>query len=87
MTSAESAPKLKPGAGVRERAEISDRGRAERRLGLLLSAPAVVVMLLVTAYPLASAKPMTSSTPTVITVMTRVVRTVCQNRPSVSAVA
>ncbi|XVQ10621.1 carbohydrate ABC transporter permease [Spirillospora sp. CA-255316] len=55
MTSAESAPKLKPGAGVRERAEISDRGRAERRLGLLLSAPAVVVMLLVTAYPLASA--------------------------------
>ncbi|MGI5205191.1 carbohydrate ABC transporter permease [Spirillospora sp. CA-108201] len=37
------------------RAEISDRGRAERRLGLLLSLPAVVVMLLVTAYPLVNA--------------------------------
>ncbi|MGP4026478.1 carbohydrate ABC transporter permease [Actinomadura sp. 3N407] len=37
------------------RGEISDRSRAERRLGLLLSAPAVIVMLLVTAYPLANA--------------------------------
>ncbi|MFC5750395.1 carbohydrate ABC transporter permease [Actinomadura rugatobispora] len=55
MTSVESAPELKPGPGARPRAEISDRGRAERKLGLLLSTPAVVVMLLVTAYPLASA--------------------------------
>ncbi|GAA4131095.1 sugar ABC transporter permease [Actinomadura keratinilytica] len=37
------------------RAEISDRARAERRLGLLLSAPAVAVMLLVTGYPLLNA--------------------------------
>ncbi|RKS79785.1 carbohydrate ABC transporter membrane protein 1 (CUT1 family) [Actinomadura pelletieri DSM 43383] len=46
MTSVDTAP---------ARGEISDRGRAERRLGLLLSAPAVVVMLLVTAYPLGNA--------------------------------
>ena len=31
---------------------ISDRARHERRLGLSLSAPAFVVMVLVTAYPL-----------------------------------
>src|SRR3954452_2715107 len=31
---------------------ISDRARHERRLGLMLSAPAFVVMVLVTAYPL-----------------------------------
>ena len=31
---------------------ISDRTRHERRLGLTLSAPAFVVMILVTAYPL-----------------------------------
>ncbi|NDU75548.1 ABC transporter permease subunit [Actinomadura sp. DSM 109109] len=56
MTSAESAPKLgRSGGAAPARAEISDRGRAERRLGLLLSLPAVVVMLLVTAYPLLSA--------------------------------
>ncbi|GGQ23628.1 multiple sugar transport system permease protein [Actinomadura coerulea] len=57
MTSAETAPKLgrAGGAPVPARAEISDRGRAERRLGLLLSLPAVVVMLLVTAYPLVNA--------------------------------
>jgi len=35
--------------------EVSDRSRAERRLGLLLSTPAVVIMLLVTAYPLLNA--------------------------------
>ncbi|RFS82122.1 sugar ABC transporter permease [Actinomadura spongiicola] len=46
MTSVDTAP---------VRGEISDRGRAERRLGLLLSTPAVVVMLLVTAYPLGNA--------------------------------
>jgi multiple sugar transport system permease protein len=34
---------------------ISDRSRAERRLGWMLSGPAVVVMLLVTAYPIAMA--------------------------------
>ena len=31
---------------------ISDRARHERRLGLMLSAPAFVVMVLVTAYPM-----------------------------------
>ena len=31
---------------------ISDRARHERRLGLTLSAPAFIVMVLVTAYPL-----------------------------------
>ena len=31
---------------------ISDRFRRERRLGLMLSGPAFVVMVLVTAYPL-----------------------------------
>jgi multiple sugar transport system permease protein len=35
--------------------EVSDRSRAERRLGLLLSTPAVLIMLLVTAYPLVNA--------------------------------
>jgi trehalose/maltose transport system permease protein len=34
---------------------ISDRARAERRLGWLLAGPAVAVMVLVTAYPLARA--------------------------------
>jgi multiple sugar transport system permease protein len=33
-------------------AEVSDRARHERRLGLTLSAPAFVVMVFVTAYPL-----------------------------------
>ncbi|BBH69275.1 sugar ABC transporter permease [Actinoplanes sp. OR16] len=33
-------------------AEITDRARHERRLGLILSAPAFVVMVFVTAYPL-----------------------------------
>jgi multiple sugar transport system permease protein len=42
-------------AVVTPRPELTDRGRAERRLGLVLSAPAVVVMLLVTAYPLFNA--------------------------------
>lgn len=54
MTSVETAPKGGRRAGP-ARAEISDRGRAERRLGLLLSTPAVIVMLLVTAYPLGNA--------------------------------
>jgi multiple sugar transport system permease protein len=35
--------------------EVSDRSRAERRLGFLLSTPAVLIMLLVTAYPLVNA--------------------------------
>jgi multiple sugar transport system permease protein len=35
-----------------ERAEVTDRARHERRLGLTLSAPAFLVMVFVTAYPL-----------------------------------
>ncbi|WP_395103602.1 carbohydrate ABC transporter permease [Actinomadura sp. SCN-SB] len=51
MTLVEKAP-----AADREaQAAISDRSRAERRMGLLLSAPAVIVMLLVTGYPLLNA--------------------------------
>ena len=34
---------------------LSDRARKERRLGWKLSAPAVIVMLLVTAYPMINA--------------------------------
>ncbi|MCP2337665.1 carbohydrate ABC transporter permease [Actinomadura rupiterrae] len=44
-----------PSPSPSSRAELSDRSRSERRLGLLLSAPAVAVMLLVTAYPLVNA--------------------------------
>jgi multiple sugar transport system permease protein len=36
----------------RRKAKVSDRTRDERRLGLMLCAPAVVAMLLVTAYPI-----------------------------------
>jgi multiple sugar transport system permease protein len=42
-----ATPKAKP--------HISDRARAERRLGWILSAPAVIVMLAVTAYPIINA--------------------------------
>jgi multiple sugar transport system permease protein len=54
MTAVQTAPARGPG-GPGKRAEISDRGRSERRLGLTLAAPAVIVMLLVTAYPLLNA--------------------------------
>ncbi|WP_433475991.1 carbohydrate ABC transporter permease [Spirillospora sp. CA-142024] len=53
MTAVETAPAT--GRHRAGRAEISDRSRAERRLGLILSAPAVLVMLVVTAYPLINA--------------------------------
>jgi multiple sugar transport system permease protein len=35
-----------------KQAQITDKTRAERKLGLLLCAPAVIMMLLVTAYPI-----------------------------------
>jgi len=38
-----------------KRKKISDRARAERRLGWLLCAPAVIVMLLVAGYPIINA--------------------------------
>ncbi len=47
-----TAPARTPAARKAGRAPRSDRTRDERRLGLLLCAPAVVAMLLVTAYPI-----------------------------------
>ncbi len=45
-----------PGVEVpRHKAGLSDRAKAERRLGWILSAPAVIVMLAVTAYPIGNA--------------------------------
>jgi trehalose/maltose transport system permease protein len=40
------------GAEPRHRAHLSEGARAERRLGWLLCAPAVIVMIAVTAYPI-----------------------------------
>ncbi len=45
----------RPAAPAVAKPELSDRLRGERRLGLLLSTPAVLIMLLVTAYPLVNA--------------------------------
>ena len=53
MTTTLERPPKAPTTKVK--VELSDRGRAERKLGLLLSTPAVVVMLVVTAYPLLNA--------------------------------
>jgi len=50
MTTVTEAPATKPVA--RRRAQLSDRAAAENRLGRRLVAPAVVVMLVVTAYPM-----------------------------------
>jgi multiple sugar transport system permease protein len=44
-TTAATAPAPAPG-------KITDKTRAERKLGLMLCAPAVIMMLLVTAYPI-----------------------------------
>jgi multiple sugar transport system permease protein len=41
-----------PVAGRRKKAPLSEGARAERRLGWLLCAPAVIVMVAVTAYPI-----------------------------------
>jgi multiple sugar transport system permease protein len=45
---ATEAPKL----SRRERKQLSERARAERRLAWMLCAPAVIVMLIVTGYPI-----------------------------------
>lgn len=42
----------RPDAPAQHRAKRSDRTRHERRLGLYLSAPSFLLMVLVTAYPL-----------------------------------
>jgi multiple sugar transport system permease protein len=50
-TGAVAASEVKAG-GRRRRAPLTGRAREERRLGWMLCAPAVVVMLLVTGYPI-----------------------------------
>jgi multiple sugar transport system permease protein len=49
-TAAVSAPATEP--KTRGRKRLSERARAERRLGWMLCAPAAIVMLAVTAYPI-----------------------------------
>lgn len=45
----------KASTGRKSKPEVSDRTKAENRLGLKLVAPAVILMLLVTAYPMIQA--------------------------------
>lgn len=52
---ARNAARSGAGSAVAERRPTTDRTRAERRLGWLLVAPATIVMLAVTAYPIAYA--------------------------------
>jgi trehalose/maltose transport system permease protein len=52
---AEQAPKTPTTAPTKGRRHLSDRARSEQHLGWYLVAPAVAVMLLVTAYPLSRA--------------------------------
>ena len=47
-----SAPTLNRPAAAAPRKKATDRAQAERRLGLKLAAPAAILMLAVTAYPL-----------------------------------
>jgi multiple sugar transport system permease protein len=47
-----SVPTQAPAAAQTKRAVQSDKTRDERRLGLMLCAPAVIAMLLVTIYPI-----------------------------------
>jgi multiple sugar transport system permease protein len=49
---AAGAEAAKPTTGRRKKAPLSEGARAERRLGFLLCAPAVIVMLAVAGYPL-----------------------------------
>jgi multiple sugar transport system permease protein len=48
-TASAEAPTVRPGPSA---GKVTDKTRAERKLGLKLCAPAVVMMLLVTAYPI-----------------------------------
>jgi multiple sugar transport system permease protein len=48
----QAPPRPQPRAGRRAKAPLSEGARAERRLGWLLCAPAVIIMVAVTAYPL-----------------------------------
>jgi multiple sugar transport system permease protein len=53
-TATQERERSSPGLAT-ARGGLSDRARKERRLGWMLSAPAVVIMLLVTAYPMVNA--------------------------------
>ena len=54
--SAVTAPPTAPSAPTTSRRKhLSERARAERRLAFWLVAPAAIVMLLVTAYPIIDA--------------------------------
>jgi multiple sugar transport system permease protein len=48
----EALPQAPPRRGRRAKAPLSEGARAERRLGWLLCAPAVIIMLAVAAYPI-----------------------------------
>jgi ABC-type sugar transport system permease subunit len=48
----QAPPQAQPRAGRRAKAPLSEGARAERRLDWLLCAPAVIIMLAVTAYPI-----------------------------------
>lgn len=48
-------PRDRTAAGTPGRPPLSDRARAERRLGIILAAPAFVVMVAVTVYPIVQA--------------------------------
>lgn len=50
-----TAERTRPTAPAKPSGGLSDRAKAEHRLGWMLSAPAVIVMLLVTAYPMINA--------------------------------
>ena len=52
MTAIDTPPTTPTPASTTRRSAGSDRARSERRLGLRLTAPAFIVMILVTAYPL-----------------------------------
>src|SRR6266511_1058577 len=47
-----AAPEVAPEQAGHRRRQVSEGARAERRLGWLLCAPAVIVMIAVTAYPI-----------------------------------
>jgi multiple sugar transport system permease protein len=50
--STSAPPRAGAAARAPRRRKVTDRARAERRLGWMLCAPAVIMMLLVTAYPI-----------------------------------
>ena len=50
-----TAPQTEPSFAQRRRRHLTERARAERRLAAMLVAPAAVVMLLVTAWPIINA--------------------------------